>query len=414
MADLNALIAQGAQFRAPPDPFEQYGRMQQLEQGRQTNQLNRMKMGEYQRGVETQNRLRELDPSSPDYLTQVSKIDPKTGFEFGKLRREEEAAKLTQQKSQLDIKISRQKLVSQALRDISQNPSDAQIGAHFEDITNSGLFGPQELQQLQSNQQQLLAMPYEQRKLFLASQGASPGELKPTLTPQNLGATTQIMSTPAFGGQAGVVPGSSQQVTMTPGQAEANRIAEARLAQGDRRIGLLEEKTAAGPKPPELKQVPVHAQKAIVGAATAVKKLDDAIKALEAPGGADATGLKSYLPDVALNRLYPKGTEARAAVADIGSLVMHERSGAAVTASESPRLKPFIPLITDDKATALKKLKRMRQIQADDAEALAGTYVPEQGFREFKPGGTAPVPAGGALSPAEQAELDQLRARFKK
>ena len=63
---------------------------------------------------------------------------------------------------------------------------------------------------------------------------------------------------------------------------------------------------------------------------------------------------------------------------------MHERSGAAVTASESPRLKPFIPLITDDKPTALKKLRRMRQIQADDAEALAGTYNPEQGFREFK------------------------------
>jgi hypothetical protein len=148
----------------------------------------------------------------------------------------------------------------------------------------------------------------------------------------------------------------------------------------------------------ELKQVPVHAQKAIVGASTAMQKIDNAIAALES-GAEEATGMKGYLPDMALNRMYPKGTEARAAVADIGSLVMHERSGAAVTASESPRLKPFIPLITDDKATALKKLKRMRQIQADDAEALAGTYNEEQGFREFKtPVGKAAAPAAGGAT----------------
>jgi len=62
MADLNALIAQGAQFQAPPDPFVQYGRMQQLEQGQQANQLNRMKMDEYQRGLEQQNALSKFLP----------------------------------------------------------------------------------------------------------------------------------------------------------------------------------------------------------------------------------------------------------------------------------------------------------------------------------------------------------------
>jgi hypothetical protein len=62
MADLNALIAQGAQFQAPPDPFVQYGRMQQLEQGQQANQLNRMKMDEYQRGLQEQNALSKFLP----------------------------------------------------------------------------------------------------------------------------------------------------------------------------------------------------------------------------------------------------------------------------------------------------------------------------------------------------------------
>ena len=46
MADLNALIAQGYQFQAPPDPFVQYGKMQQLENSAMQNQLARQQMTE--------------------------------------------------------------------------------------------------------------------------------------------------------------------------------------------------------------------------------------------------------------------------------------------------------------------------------------------------------------------------------
>ena len=46
MADLNALIAQGYQFQAPPDPFVQYGKMQQLENSATQNQLARQQMTE--------------------------------------------------------------------------------------------------------------------------------------------------------------------------------------------------------------------------------------------------------------------------------------------------------------------------------------------------------------------------------
>ena len=84
MADLNALIAQGYQFQAPPDPFANYARMQQLDQGEQANQLNRMKMQEYQRGMEETNALRRLDPTSATYLEDIKRINPKMGFEFAK------------------------------------------------------------------------------------------------------------------------------------------------------------------------------------------------------------------------------------------------------------------------------------------------------------------------------------------
>jgi len=92
MADLNALIAQGYQFQAPPDPFVQYGKMQQLQQGEQVNQLNQMKMQEAQMAAVERNALRGLDPTSPTYLTDVTKINPKLGFEFAKSQRDAKTA----------------------------------------------------------------------------------------------------------------------------------------------------------------------------------------------------------------------------------------------------------------------------------------------------------------------------------
>lgn len=81
MADLNSLIAQGTQFNAPIDPFAQYAKMQQLEQGQQANMLARLKMDEYQRGLQEQNNLRnaippDFDPSNPTHVAQVYRAAP--------------------------------------------------------------------------------------------------------------------------------------------------------------------------------------------------------------------------------------------------------------------------------------------------------------------------------------------------
>jgi hypothetical protein len=49
MADLNALIAQGYQFQAPPDPFAQYAKMQQLNVGQNQNALAQYQLAQAQR-----------------------------------------------------------------------------------------------------------------------------------------------------------------------------------------------------------------------------------------------------------------------------------------------------------------------------------------------------------------------------
>ena len=93
--------------------------------------------------------------------------------------------------------------------------------------------------------------------------------------------------------------------------------------------------------------------------------------------------------DTIKQRTDPGGVDPRAKVADIGSLQIHDRSGAAVTAAETPRLKPFVPSATDDSKTIITKLKNLRanlESQLDETEAF---YSPESGYRPI--GGNVPA-----------------------
>jgi hypothetical protein len=141
-----------------------------------------------------------------------------------------------------------------------------------------------------------------------------------------------------------------------------------------------------------LKPIPANINLAIIKNNQGVKQLSDTIKLLEQ--NPNAVGFKGFVPGAILNRADPEGVDARAGVADVGSLVMHERSGAAVTAAESPRLVPFIPLITDDKETVVKKLKRMRTIIEGEQKGLTETYSKDQGY--------LPNPVVGKIADAEQ------------
>lgn len=101
-------------------------------------------------------------------------------------------------------------------------------------------------------------------------------------------------------------------------------------------------------------------------------------------GDAQATGWKGFLPNQVLNRVDPSGVNTRAAIADLGSMVIHDRSGAAVTAAEFPRLAPFIPTEKDDADTVKKKLGLfVKNYQAiiDDTKSFfeeSGYKVPTQ------------------------------------
>lgn len=136
-----------------------------------------------------------------------------------------------------------------------------------------------------------------------------------------------------------------------------------------------------------LKDIPASVNTAIITNTQNLSKAQQALSLLQGnsvgamTGDKEATGWKGMLPGSVLNRADPSGVDTRAAIADLGSMVLHDRSGAAVTASEYPRLQPFIPTATDDATTAAKKLRRFIQVYEQENQALQQTYSKDQGYK---------------------------------
>ena len=162
----------------------------------------------------------------------------------------------------------------------------------------------------------------------------------------------------------------------------------------DPRTGQAQPVTANGEAlQPKLRQLPAAVQKGIGENTAALRKVESALSELAAYP--EAFGVKNYLGDTVRQRTDPKGIKARALTADIGSLKIHDRSGAAVTASETPRLKPFIPSTTDDPAAIKQKLELFRDEYKAIQDDLVSMYSREQGYRA----GGGPAPAAPGAKP---------------
>jgi hypothetical protein len=165
-----------------------------------------------------------------------------------------------------------------------------------------------------------------------------------------------------------------QQQEFTAAQNAANR-------EMQRQIAAM--RTATSGAAPALRPAPAGVVMDIQGNVRQLRTLDEALTQLD--DNPRAVGMKSrWTPDVLLDRLplpgFKDGATARAGIADVGSLEIRDRSGAAVTASEFPRLRPFIPSADDPAEVVKMKLRRMRDIIAEETEARASYYGPDNGF----------------------------------
>jgi hypothetical protein len=213
----------------------------------QDSQLNALKIKEYERARAEEEGLRNYlsggrempapDLSSPETRTNLLRFGKKGAEQVESLTKQDTAT-LAKKKGEFDLQKSKREFISQVQRDTSNNPSDANITAYKEDLIASPLFTEAEKAQMIAGADRILAMPVSERQAFMASQGASASDLKPTLTSQNLGGTTRLVSTPAFGGPATTVAGSEGAITMTPAQKREAEDSAKRLVLDAKRVGL--------------------------------------------------------------------------------------------------------------------------------------------------------------------------------
>ena len=219
------------------DPMAQYGKLIAIQNAQQQNQLARMQMQEYERTRAEEDQLRnylaQSDFSKPEARAGLARFG-KTGLAYNKALTEQDTAKLAQEESAFKVQKAKREFVAQAQRDTSQNPSDANITAFKEDLIANPLFTEAEKKQMIAGADRILAMPVDQRRAFMSSQGASASELKPQVSV----GPTGIVQTPAFGGAATVVPGTDAALQMTPAQVEQAKRDQQRLSFEGQRVGL--------------------------------------------------------------------------------------------------------------------------------------------------------------------------------
>jgi hypothetical protein len=194
-----------------PNPLAQYAQMSQIQNYQNQNALAQYQLGAAQRTEKAQNVLSEAyqqgyDPvtGKVDYPKVLNYMAQKGGgaqipaVQEAIAKREQEAVTLG--KTKTEVAKTKQGMVAQAWRDISDRPSDANITAHLEDIVASPLYDAAEKAAVQKRANELLALPFADRKTLLASTGATAGELRPHITSVSRGGATDVIQTPAFGG----------------------------------------------------------------------------------------------------------------------------------------------------------------------------------------------------------------------
>lgn len=223
---LDPNIALGVRQIEMPNQLAQYGQLQQIMAAQDAQQMNALKMQESQAALEERNALRRLNPSAPDYEQQLFKVSPQLGISFRKEAATTAAQKAAESKSLAEAAAAKQKMLGQAWRDISGRPSDANITAHLEDIAESPLYSAAEKATITKRGTDLLSMPIEERRMYLAQQGASASELKPSTQTVNRAGATDVIQMPAFGGKPATL-GSYADVPL-PADVQAQKIQIAR------------------------------------------------------------------------------------------------------------------------------------------------------------------------------------------
>ena len=90
----------GVQIEPPMNAMAQAMQLRALYDA---SQMNALKFEEAQRDAQERNALAKLDPSSPEYLTQLKRVNPKLALDYQKSGLEADSARITKQKNEADL-----------------------------------------------------------------------------------------------------------------------------------------------------------------------------------------------------------------------------------------------------------------------------------------------------------------------
>jgi hypothetical protein len=190
-----------------------------------------------------------------------------------------------------------------------------------------------------------------------------------------------------------------------------NRRLDATLSETARHNRAMEARPVPGQLAPT-RQPPAQVTQGIVTNNVALQQIDEAIKLVDQYPGAfgvsNAMGGSFVKDQLSPN---PANIAARAAIADLSSMQIHNRTGAAMSKSEWERLRPFLPTDVDNPTTVKTKLQGLRkQIERETAQmqTLYGARVPSGAFADPSTVGTPPGHADRSPSPGVSGQ-DVLR-----
>jgi len=173
-----------------------------------------------------------------------------------------------------------------------------------------------------------------------------------------------------------ISPLERARLAISQSQSQRQSVADERAAAAIERQNRMDIKNEQRYQEGKLQVMPAVQKSAYAGNQATIKQIDDAISLLDKRP--ESVGLQFGVSEALNQRIDPEGVKIRAAVANVGAVKRHDMSGAAISASEAPYLKPFIPSVNDTAEAAKAKLEGLKaQISGVNSE-IEGAFTPDQ------------------------------------
>lgn len=406
---IDSSIALGVKPVQIDSPMNALAQMYQIKAAQQQGQAADMTMQGHQRTLDDSNKLRSLfaapgfDMQNADSLKQVMAISPTQGLAMQKAQldgRETQGKIAKQQVDLIDAKLKQSREYLATVRTPEEylawheaNHRDPVLGP---ELSARGVSAEQARASIMAGIQQPGGFEEMLKKSALGIEKFAEMN-KPTVHMQNLGGTSQVVSTPGMGGAPTVL--SSTPMTQSPESVATERSAAAARAQSAAQFGITQ---AAGKVPNGYRAGPGGSLVAIPGGpadpankpltesqgkaalfASRMDKADALMTGLNNAGTKNTSAIKDALESVPLigNSLGKAGNYAASdaqqrleqSQRDFVNAVLRQESGAAIGAGEfESAQKQYFPQ-RGDSAGVIQQKAENRKTAIQGMKQMAGT-----------------------------------------